>query len=99
MNSRALTGNDFADTTSQKKKKFEDIKSKIEDQKPRFEEQQGLRADALGNKTSERFDPKSIPTNYFYVSVSGVVESGSVKCRIIPLNPLGLKRNLSPMQI
>ena len=89
----------FNDTVSQKKKKFDDIKSKIEDSKPRFEEQQGLRAEALGNKTSERFDPKSVPTNFFYVSVSGVIESGSVTPKRFQFTLLGLKRNLSPMQI
>lgn len=33
-------------------------------------------------KTLERFDPKSTPANFFYVSVSGVIESGEVPSNI-----------------
>ena len=29
-------------------------------------------------KTLDKFDPKSLPANFFYVSVSGVIESGQV---------------------
>lgn len=71
-------GNDYTDAQSLKKKKFDDLKSRFEETKSRPEEQAGMRADALGLKTAEKMDPKSVPANFFYVSVSGVIESGTV---------------------
>ena len=38
---------------------------------------------AFPGKTLERFDPKSTPANFFYVSVSGVIESGEVSSIIL----------------
>jgi hypothetical protein len=65
--------NQFNPKNTVQKSQFEETKTNYNNNPIR-----PLNAEAIGAKTTEIFDPKSIPTNYFYVSVSGVIESGNV---------------------
>ena len=49
------------------------------ERRTRFEEPLSPKRDAtFPGKAVEKFDPKSLPANFFYVSISGVIESGEV---------------------
>ena len=49
----------------------------MEPRRTRFEEPLSPNRNITG-KTLEQFDPKALPANFFYVSISGVIESGEV---------------------
>jgi len=45
----------------------------------RFEEPLSPKRDAtFPGRAVEKFDPKALPANFFYVSISGVIESGEI---------------------
>ena len=56
------------------------------ERRTRFEEPLSPKRDStFPGKAVEKFDPKSLPANFFYVSISGVIESGEVHSFLNPL--------------
>jgi hypothetical protein len=56
--------------------RFDETRTRFDDQG--YGQSPIKQIDPYAGKTTEKFDPRSLPVNYFYVSVSGVIESGTV---------------------